>query len=134
MTEEQINKIKKRADEYATACFPYEKQFLEREAVVKCCTKVVEEATKEFEKEKLQIISNCSDREEGLRRKIADIEAHIEELKKQINWKEKALAKLKRENGQKIHRVTKDNKRLIRRNTELKAQIEKMESRKWSNF
>ena len=51
MTEEQINKIKKRADEYATACFPYENQSLEREAVVKCCVKVVEEATKELQEE-----------------------------------------------------------------------------------
>ena len=63
-----------------------------------------------------------------LQSQLTEKDKHIEELKKQINWKEKALAKLKKGNEQKIHRVTKDKKRLIRRNTELKAQIEKMKS------
>ena len=44
-------------------------------------------ATKEFEKERLQIIGNCSDREEGLRRKIADLEKQIEKMKCCFNCK-----------------------------------------------
>lgn len=55
MNEVQINKIKKRADEYATSCFPYEKQFLEREAVVKCCVHVVTETIAELEKENAEL-------------------------------------------------------------------------------
>ena len=57
MNEVQINKIKKRAYEYATSCFPYEKQFLEREAVVKCCVHVVTETIAELEKENAELKS-----------------------------------------------------------------------------
>ena len=60
MNEVQINKIKKRADEYATSCFPYEKQFLEREAVVKCCVHVVTETIAELEKENAELKEQCS--------------------------------------------------------------------------
>ena len=61
MDEVQINKIKKRADEYATSCFPYEKQFLEREAVVKCCVHVVTETIADLETqiEKMKCCGNC---------------------------------------------------------------------------
>ena len=61
MNEVQINKIKKRADEYATSCFPYEKQFLEREAVVKCCVHVVTETIADLEAqiEKMKCCGNC---------------------------------------------------------------------------
>ena len=55
MNDVQINKIKKRADEYATSYFPYEKQFLEREAVVKCCVHVVTETIAGLEKENAEL-------------------------------------------------------------------------------
>lgn len=59
MNEVQISKIKKRADEYATSCFPYEKQFLEREAVVKCCVHVVTETIADLEKENEGLKCEC---------------------------------------------------------------------------
>jgi hypothetical protein len=51
------DELKKRADEYATSCFPYEKQFLEREAVVKCCVHVVTETIADLEKENAELKS-----------------------------------------------------------------------------
>jgi hypothetical protein len=81
MNEVQINKIKKRADEYATSCFPYEKQFLEREAVVKCCVHVVTETIAELEKENAELKEQIS---------IKDI--LIKELQEQkVYWKESSF-------------------------------------------
>ena len=54
-------------------------------------------------------------------------EKRIEELKKQLDLKEKALSKAKKETKRIADRVNKDRRRLIRRKTELEAQIEKME-------
>ena len=65
MNEVQINKIKKRADEYATSFFPYEKQFLEREAVVKCCVHVVTETIAELEKENAELKEDNSEWEKA---------------------------------------------------------------------
>ena len=45
---------------------------------------------------------------------------HIETLKKEIWKKEKCLARLKKENEYRIYKISKDRKRLIRRNKELK--------------
>lgn len=55
-------------------------------------------------------------------------EKQIAELKKQLDLKEKALAKAKKETKRIADRVNKDKRRLIRRKTELEAQIEKMKS------
>lgn len=53
--------------------------------------KLLEDVNKELEKERLRIIGVCSDREEGLRRKIADLEKQIEKLKKCDNCKENTV-------------------------------------------
>ena len=111
MTEEQINKIKKRADEYATACFPYEEQFLEREAVVKCCVKVVEEATKELQER----LNNAETSNDWYRKssygslydEISNLKEQIEKIKsdsktayiKGIRTMANALKKYDREEG-----------------------------------
>ena len=53
-------------------------------------------------------------------------EKHIAELRKQLDLKEKALSKAKKETKRIADRVNKDKRRLIRRKAELEAQIEKM--------
>lgn len=53
-------------------------------------------------------------------------EKHIAELKKQLDLKEKALSKAKKETKRIADRVNKDKRRLIRRKTELEQQIEEM--------
>ena len=53
-------------------------------------------------------------------------ENRIAELKKQLDWKEKALSKSKKETKRIADRVNKDKRRLIRRKAELEQQIEKM--------
>ena len=53
-------------------------------------------------------------------------ERHIAELKKQLDWKEKALSKAKKETKRIADRVNKDKRRLIRRKNELEEQIDKM--------
>ena len=58
--------------------------------------------------------------------KIAELEKHNEELKKQLDLKEKALSKAKKETKRIADRVNKDKRRLIRRKADLEAQIEKM--------
>lgn len=67
-------------------------------------------------------------------------EKHIAELKKQLDLKEKALSKAKKETKRITDRVNKDKRRLIRRKAELEAQIEKMKcceicanSKDWRN-
>lgn len=58
--------------------------------------------------------------------KYKDAEKHIAELKKQLDLKEKALSKAKKETKRIADRVNKDKRRLIRRKAELEQQIEKM--------
>ena len=85
MNEVQINKIKKRADEYATSCFPYEKQFLEREAVVKCCVHVVTETIADLEQENKVLAQNLEDTEiinKTYEKRFKDLEKENAELKK----------------------------------------------------
>jgi hypothetical protein len=43
--------------------------------------KIIDSLQAEKEKEKMQIIANCSDKEEGLRRKIFKLEQQIEKMK-----------------------------------------------------
>ena len=82
----------------------------------------------EWQRVKEAYIKGATEATKDLQSQLTEKDKHIEELKKQINWKEKALAKSKKENEQKIHRVIKDNKRLIRRNTEYKAELEQWKS------
>ena len=53
-------------------------------------------------------------------------EKQIAELKRQLDLKEKALSKAKKETKRIADRVNKDKRRLIRRKAELEAQFEKM--------
>lgn len=52
-------------------------------------------------------------------------EKHIAELKKQLDLKEKALSKAKKETKRIADRVNKDKRRLIRRKAELEELVEK---------
>jgi hypothetical protein len=49
--------------------------------------KIIDSLQAEKEKEKMQIIANCSDKEEGLRRKIFKLEQQIEKMKCCFNCK-----------------------------------------------
>lgn len=49
--------------------------------------KIIDSLQAEKEKEKMQIIANCSDKEEGLRRKIFKLEQQIEKMKRHCNCK-----------------------------------------------
>ena len=87
MNEVQINKIKKRADEYATSCFPYEKQFLERETVVKCCVHVVTETIADLEKENAELENENAlfkGRNEGFEKQIMGLLIKYEEFYKRF--------------------------------------------------
>lgn len=100
MTEEQINKIKIMADKYATSFFPYEKQFLERKAVVKCCVKVVEEATNELQEE--------IEKKEGDFRKFKADYYELCLLKDmRIDDKDKQIADLEKQNKELQEEITK---------------------------
>ena len=59
--------------------------------------------------------------------RIVELEKKNAELKKQIWYKEKALAKVKKETQRIVNKVTKDKKRLIKRKNEC---IEKLEEAK----
>lgn len=131
MNEMQINKIKKRADEYATSCFPYEEQFIEREAVVKCCVHVVTETIAELEQDKkdkvvehFEAYGQCRDS-----RRIADLEAQIEKMKNWCNCKNYQeclieLAELK-SFRQDCVKLTEDNVVMARQRAEIANQLTK---------
>lgn len=87
MTEE----LKQKAEMFIKHYFGiYDDEFekaKENDEVVNTIKMLVEfatEVTKELEKERLRIIGVCSDREEGLRRKIAELKKRNEELDKAL--------------------------------------------------
>ena len=124
MTEELINKIKKRADGYAAACFPYEEQFIEREAVVECCVKVVEEATKELQEE-IEIIK--ADRNRRLERLGKGALEKTVELEKQNKELQEENERLKKSNLEMLSFYEKK----LNENINLEKQIKKMKSEDW---
>ena len=140
MNEVQINKIKKRADEYATSCFPYEKQFLERETVVKCCVHVVTETIADLEKENAELENENAlfkGRNEGFEKQIMGLLIKYEEfykrfpdLKSAMDKAEEVLkenAELKADNDARKFAMAmseKVEKQLREENTKLKDVIE----------
>ena len=138
MNEVQINKIKKRADEYATSCFPYEKQFLEREAVVKCCVHVVTETIAELEKENAELSEklnrhkhdcpNCSAFGKHCPHRVNG-DPYTYDCYLTVAELEKENAELKADNDARKFAMAmseKVEKQLREENAELEAQIERM--------
>ena len=77
-----------------------------------------EDKIKELEKENEALKGQMSLHEGILWNDLHKLEKKNAELKKQLDWKEKALAKAKKETKRIANRVNKDKRRLIRRKLE----------------